>query len=44
MDESPTPWLIAEAIESAEIPLLWVWTSALLASALVLVGAIVFHS
>jgi len=44
MEESPTPWLIAEAIEAAGMSVLWVWVSALLGSAVVLIGAVYFCS
>lgn len=42
MEESPTPWLIAQAIESSGIAVLWVWVGVLLGAALVLLGGILF--
>lgn len=44
MEELPTPWLIAEVIESSGTAVLWVWVSALLGAALVLIGVILFCS
>lgn len=44
MEESPTPWLIAQAVESAGSALLWVWVSTLLGAAVVLAGAAFFCS
>jgi hypothetical protein len=42
MEESPTPWLIAETIESSGMAALWVWVSMLIGVAVVLLGAAVF--
>ncbi|MDA2890154.1 hypothetical protein PDG61_04465 [Mycolicibacterium sp. BiH015] len=42
MEDSPTPWLIAQAIESAGIKELWFWAAALLGAALVLIGGMLF--
>ena len=44
MEESPTPWLIAQAVESTGSALLWVWVSTLLGAAVVLAGAAFFCS
>ncbi|MDG4667671.1 hypothetical protein [Mycobacterium sp. 236(2023)] len=44
MEETPTPWLIAQAIESSGIAVLWVWVASLAGAALVLLGAILFCS
>ncbi|WP_268788601.1 hypothetical protein [Mycolicibacterium iranicum] len=44
MEDSPTPWLIAESIESSGIAVLWVWVGSLLGAALVLLAGILFYA
>ena len=44
MEESPTPWLIADAIEASGTTVLWVWVSILFGAAFVLLGALAFCS
>lgn len=40
MEDTPTPWLIADAIASSAFPALWAWAGVLLGSAVVLLGAL----
>ncbi len=42
MEESPAPWLIAEAIEASGTTVLWVRVSSLLGAVLMLLGALFF--
>lgn len=44
MDDTPTPWLIADAVKASDASVLWVWVSLLLGSAFVLVGGALFCS
>ena len=40
MEDSATPWAIAEVATTASLSALWVWASILLGAALVLIGGI----